>query len=74
MLKLQCCCWLSIPSHRSIKPVTVLILYLTAGRIEDDVRFLNDVYDRDSQVLQALDGDFTLVAPSGMPISWPMDG
>ena len=56
------------------EPVTVMILYMTAGGIGGDVQFLDDVYDRDSRVLEALDGDFKIVAPSGLAISWPMDG
>ncbi|RLE18639.1 MAG: murein L,D-transpeptidase [Actinobacteria bacterium] len=55
------------------EPVTVMILYMTAGAIGGDVQFLEDVYGRDSRVLDALDGDFKIVAPSGLAISWPMD-
>ena len=56
------------------EPVTVMILYLTAGSIQNDVKFREDIYGRDARVLEALEDEFEFVPPSDLSISWPMDG
>ena len=50
------------------KPVTIMIMYWTVV-IEPDgvVQFRKDVYGRDEKVLQALDGEFKLSLPQGLP-------
>jgi murein L,D-transpeptidase YcbB/YkuD len=41
------------------RPISVLMLYGTAVPEEDGIHFTSDVYDRDPQVLRALDAPFT---------------
>ena len=50
------------------QPVTIMLLYWTVV-IEPDgtVNFRKDVYDRDQKVLQALDGEFNISLPEGLP-------
>ena len=44
----------------------VLILYLTASVEQDGrVRFLKDVYDRDDELLEALDGEVVITPLAG---------
>ena len=55
------------------EPMTVMLLYWTAGGQAGSVQFLKDVYGRDPAVLEALDGDFVFVAPHGMNARWSGD-
>ena len=50
------------------EPVTIMLLYWTVV-IEPDgtVNFRNDIYGRDKQLLKALDGDFNISLPEGLP-------
>ena len=50
------------------KPVTIMLLYWTVV-IEPDgiVNFRKDIYDRDKNVLQALNGEFSFSLPSVSP-------
>ncbi|TDI28260.1 MAG: hypothetical protein E2P03_11575 [Acidobacteria bacterium] len=55
------------------EPLPVLLLYWTlAVEEEGPARFLQDVYDRDQSVLDALNAPFSVSAPSGLP-SWAED-
>lgn len=49
-------------------PVTIMLLYWTVV-IEQDgtVKFRKDIYDRDKDLLKALDGEFNLSLPAGLP-------
>ena len=50
------------------RPLPVLLLYWTMTAEGDTpVGFLHDVYDRDSAVLEGLDDDFVVSAPSDRP-------
>ena len=50
------------------KPLTVLFLYWTVMIDQDGQEiFLNDVYDRDKDILKALDGEFKFSLPEGLP-------
>lgn len=53
-------------------PVTALVLYLT-NEVDEagNVRFLNDVYNRDGVVLEALNGPFVFSPPSGFDTLFP---
>lgn len=55
------------------EPLPVLLLYWTlAVEEEGPARFLQDVYDRDQTVLDALNAPFSVSTPSGLP-SWAED-
>ena len=53
------------------EPLTVLVLYWTVNPITEKgvPEFLADVYDRDDDVLRALEAPFRVVLPDDMP-SW----
>ena len=53
------------------EPLTVLVLYWTVNPITENgvPEFLADVYDRDGDVLRALEAPFRVVLPDDMP-SW----
>ena len=53
------------------EPLPVLVLYWTVNPItkKGAPEFLADVYDRDDQVLSALEAPFRVVLPDDMP-SW----
>lgn len=50
------------------RPVTIMLLYWTVV-IEQDgtVNFKKDIYDRDANLLKALDADFSFSLPEGLP-------
>ncbi len=49
------------------KPLTVLLLYWTVGvELQDTIQFMKDVYERDSAVLEALEGEFVYSPPAGV--------
>ncbi len=55
------------------EPLPVLVLYWTLTVEEEgQARFLQDVYDRDQAVLDALNAPFAISLPSGLP-SWAED-
>jgi murein L,D-transpeptidase YcbB/YkuD len=55
------------------EPLPVLVLYWTLTVEEEgQSRFLQDVYDRDQAILDALNAPFAFSAPSGLP-SWAKD-
>jgi L,D-transpeptidase YcbB len=47
------------------RPITVLMLYGTAGPDGDQVYFAGDIYRRDARLLAALDAPFVFTPPSG---------
>ena len=50
------------------EPATIMLLYWTVVIETDDaVHFRKDIYGRDKQLLQALDGDFNISLPEGLP-------
>ena len=53
------------------EPVAIMLLYWTVV-IEPDgtVNFRNDIYGRDKKVLQALEGEFNISLPEGLPESY----
>lgn len=54
------------------RPLTVLMLYgTTEVDAAGNVYFLNDIYERDRAVLEALDGPFVFSPPSGFDIQFP---
>lgn len=47
------------------KPLTVFLLYWTVGvDLQDTIRFMKDVYERDRAVLEALEGEFVYSPPT----------
>jgi murein L,D-transpeptidase YcbB/YkuD len=49
------------------EPLTVMLLYGTVGLLDDDVvYFYNDIYGRDSRVLESLDSNFEFRMPDNM--------
>ena len=50
------------------RPETIMILYWTVVIEEDGaVQFTKDIYGRDQKILQALDGEFNISLPGGLP-------
>ena len=47
------------------RPLTVLLIYGTAVPEDGEMYFLQDIYDRDAALLEALDAEFQFSAPAG---------